>query len=126
VPVWQVWAWLGSGRCEDEAESVRELQESVLGQAEARGQEALMNWKLTVVLTLVMLLFVACKDAERQQFEALGSKHRITVYSGGQKVAEFESTGNVSNESNSDGWYFRDAKSGKLVEVTGTLVIEQL
>lgn len=39
-------------------------------------------------------------------------------------IREWEATGNVSNESSSDGWFFKDEKTGLLVEVTGTLVIE--
>lgn len=33
------------------------------------------------------------------------------------------SSGKVSSESNSDGYYFSDKKTGKLIEVTGRLVI---
>ena len=43
----------------------------------------------------------------------------------GKVIASWESTGNVSNQTQSDGWYFKDAKTGLLVEVTGNLVIEQ-
>ena len=43
----------------------------------------------------------------------------------GTVIKVWESTGNVSNEAQSDGWYFKDEATGKLVEVTGTLVIEQ-
>lgn len=52
------------------------------------------------------------------------SDHRVTVFSGGKAVAEY-----VSDESPADrdwGHYFRDKKTGNLVIVSGTVVIEQL
>lgn len=77
-------------------------------------------------LLAACLLFSGCKDATWAQFHSLGSKHRITMYSaGGQIIHVWESTGNVSNEEHSDGWYFEDAATHKLVELTGALVIEQ-
>lgn len=82
--------------------------------------------KKVILAVLLLAVMSGCKDAEVQQFEALGSHHKITLYGAtGTVIGQWESTGNVSNESNSDGWYFRDVKTGKLVEVTGTLVIEQ-
>jgi hypothetical protein len=77
------------------------------------------------VVALFVAGLVGCKDSTRAQFESLGSRHHIVMYSGGQKVGEWYATGNVSNESQSDGWYFRDEKTGKLVEVTGQIVITQ-
>ena len=79
-----------------------------------------------VVLLLLAVLAVGCKESERAQFESLGSKHKITMYGcDGHVIGTWEATGNVSNEGNSDGWFFRDSKTGKLVELTGALVIEQ-
>lgn len=81
--------------------------------------------KLFVAL-LVLVFGLGCKDSEVQQFESLGSRHKVTLYGAtGTVIGQWESTGNVSNQASSDGWYFRDAKTGKLVEVAGTLVIEQ-
>jgi hypothetical protein len=78
------------------------------------------------VLLVGAVTMTGCKDATRAQFNALGSKHRITLYGAtGIPIKTWESTGNVSDQENSDGWYFEDAATGKLVEVTGTLVIEQ-
>lgn len=84
-----------------------------------------MRIKLFAMLLLAGMLS-GCKDADVQQMESLGSKHKITQYGcDGKIINQWEATGNVSNEANSDGWYFRDAKTGKLVEVTGMLVIDQ-
>ena len=78
------------------------------------------------LLFALLLCAVGCKDSEISQLESLGSKHKITMYGcDGKIIGQWESTGNVSNEANSDGWYFKDSKTGLLVEVTGTLLIEQ-
>jgi len=83
--------------------------------------------KLKLAIALLFVGFsVACTSAHIQQWEALGSKHKITLYAADGKVlGTWESTGRVANEGNSDGWYFKDDKTGKLIEVTGTLIIEQ-
>jgi hypothetical protein len=81
--------------------------------------------------TLAIILLTAsflggCKSSERAQIFSLGSRHHITCYSGGKVIYEGYSPGNVSNEDRSDGWYWEDEKTGKLVEVTAPCVIEQL
>jgi hypothetical protein len=73
---------------------------------------------------VLMCAVVGCKDATRAQYNALGRPHKITVYSSGVAVKTYYSTGNVSNSGNSDGWYFENKETGKLVEVAGTIVIE--
>ena len=75
---------------------------------------------------LVSFALVGCTDAKLQQLNSLGSKHKVTLYAaGGQVIHQWTATGNVSNEQQSDGWYFKDEETGKLVEITGTIVIEQ-
>jgi hypothetical protein len=74
-------------------------------------------------IVLVALLAVGCKDATRAQFSALGKKHHIVQFSGGKIVGEWTSTGNVNNQTQSDGWYFEDVATHGLVEVSGTLQI---
>lgn len=84
-----------------------------------------MKIRLAFCIALFLIAF-GCKDADVSQLESLGSKHRVTMFGcDGKVIGQWEATGNVSNEDHSDGWYFKDAKTGKLVEVTGTLVIEQ-
>ena len=78
-----------------------------------------------ITLILLLVCFTGCKDATRAQWRALGKRHKVTLYSaGGSVIREWTSTGNVSNEEHSDGWYFEDLKTHKLVEITGTIVIE--
>lgn len=72
-------------------------------------------------------LLYGCTDAKMQQIQSLGSRHHVTLYGcDGHIIKQWTATGNVSNESQSDGWYFRDEETGKLVEITGTIVIDQL
>jgi hypothetical protein len=80
----------------------------------------------TIIMIIAMsLVLFSCKDSARAQYDALGKHHIITLYAADGKVlGKWESTGSVSNEHQSDGWYFEDLATGKLVEVTGTIVIE--
>jgi hypothetical protein len=79
--------------------------------------------KKIIFITLVILTLTSCKDATKAQYNALGKPHIIKQYSGGKLIGEWVSTGNVSNEESSDGWYFEDATTGKLIEVTGDIQI---
>lgn len=81
--------------------------------------------KSLYLFTVLFLIVGGCKDSTRAQWGAMGSTHTITVYSGGKVVKVYHSTGNVSNQEQSDGWYFEDSTTHKLVEVCGTLTIEQ-
>ena len=78
------------------------------------------------IVLSAMSMVCGCKDSTRAQLFAMGSKHRITLYSGGVAVKTWTSTGNVSNQEHSDGYYFEDESTHKLVEVSGQVVIEQL
>lgn len=72
---------------------------------------------------LLIPLFVGCTDAYTAQWQSIAAEHKIELYSGGELVKEWTSTGKVLSEDNSDGYYFKDKASGKLVRVTGDLVI---
>lgn len=69
------------------------------------------------------VLLTGCVDAKMADFGSYGAKSRVELWSGGQKVHEWTSTGKVLNEQSSDGYYFRDSDTGKLVRVTGDVVI---
>lgn len=81
-----------------------------------------MNRSMVCVVLLVLL--AGCKDATRAQIYAQGKGHIVTLYSGGKAVRTWHSTGSPKNEEHSDGWYFEDRDTKKLVEVTGTVVFE--
>lgn len=84
--------------------------------------------KLFVLLTLIVssVMIIGCKNSTFAQLRSLGTKHRVTLYSGGVAVGTWISTGNVSNQKSSDGYYFEDEATKKLIEISGTTIIEQL
>ena len=81
--------------------------------------------KNSIILVLVLSL-AGCTNAYRAQIGGFGSNYKVTLYSGGVAVKEWRSTGKVLTEHESDGWYFMDSETGKLIRVSGQVVIEQL
>ena len=79
---------------------------------------------LIIFTSLIVVPFVfSCSGADSAKFFSNASKHKIQLYSGGVMVREWVSTGRVQNEKNSDGYYFKDLTTGKLVCVSGDVVI---
>jgi len=76
---------------------------------------------------LALVLFMAgCTSAERSQIGALGGSQHIKLYTQcGTVLQEWDSTGVVHTETGSDGWFFTDHATGKLIRVSGTVVITQ-
>ncbi len=69
------------------------------------------------------VLLCGCTDAgyERQwNWENC----KVTLYSGGKEVRTWHSTGVVQSESRSDGYHFKDKATGKLIVISGDIVIE--
>lgn len=81
---------------------------------------------ITTILAATCILLSSCSDAERARIGGLGSKFKVEMYSGGVKVREWISTGKVVSEHNSDGYYFNDQESGKLIEISGDVVISPI
>jgi hypothetical protein len=55
---------------------------------------------------------------------AWGQKHVVTLYGcDGKQIQQWRTTGKIENEGNSNGYYFTDDVTGKLVMVDGTVVI---
>lgn len=78
-------------------------------------------------LPLVALLIIsACTDATCSKNASFltGQDARITCHSGGVKIFDGCSTGKVSSEQGSDGYYFRDAETNRLVEVSGECFLD--
>jgi len=72
---------------------------------------------------LLLLLFTSCTNAECAQVTSLGTPGHIICYSANTVIYEGDSTGKISTEDQSDGWFLQDAKTGKLVRVSGACVI---
>ena len=73
-------------------------------------------------MTLI-LAFIACTDTERASWKAVGEPGHVTCYSGGQVIYDGDSTGKIESEQRSDGWLFMDAKTQRLVRVSGDCVV---
>ena len=73
------------------------------------------------------MFFVSCTDAERSKIGGLGDEFNVQLINcDGTVVRSWISTGKVRSEANSDGYYFKDKESKKLIEVTATLIITKL
>lgn len=77
---------------------------------------------MTVAVTLAIC---SCTDASRSRLTGYGDEYKVEMYSGGQKVREWTASGKVISEQGSDGYYFNDKVTGKLIEVAGDVVITQ-
>ncbi|MCP3684034.1 MAG: hypothetical protein GY861_15235 [bacterium] len=72
---------------------------------------------------LLAAALIGCTDAKRSKLFNLGDSAKITCFSGGIVIYKGESTGKISSEANSDGYYFREKGSNRLMEVSGNCVI---
>jgi hypothetical protein len=87
------------------------------------------NRMKTTALILVLAASIAmtgCTAATRGKYASIGRPHKVQMYSGGVCVQEWTSDGYVKSEDNSDGYYFTEKSSGKLVKVIGDIVISVL
>lgn len=81
---------------------------------------------IKAILALAALSTLAgCSFADQADLGSIGRSHTVTVYSGGQPVRVWHSRGQVSSNAHSDGCFFEDATTHKLVEIQGPCVIEQ-
>ena len=72
---------------------------------------------------LLLLLLAGCTDARCAQVKAIGSGGHVKCYSGGQVIYEGDATGKIATEEGSDGWFFMEKGSNRLVRVSGACVI---
>jgi hypothetical protein len=56
---------------------------------------------------------------------AWNSSWKITHYPPGHPKEEFHSDGKPISEPNSDGYHFVNKETGKIVEISGTIKVEQ-
>jgi hypothetical protein len=83
------------------------------------------NLKKLIFVITIMITLTACRSSALAQLGALGTDQKVILYAAdGHVIREWISDGKVSTENGSDGWFFRDGKTGKLVRVSGTVVIE--
>jgi hypothetical protein len=82
--------------------------------------------KKYTLIVIAALSIISCNDATMAKMGGYGDKFKVEMYSGGQKVREWISSGKVLSEEKSDGYYFNDMNTGKLIEVSGDVVITKL
>jgi len=80
--------------------------------------------KFIFALVAISAILASCTDAKQAKLLGYGSTFTVKVL-GPDTIITYQSSGKVSSEANSDGYYFNDAKTGKLVEVSGTVIVEQ-
>jgi hypothetical protein len=83
--------------------------------------------KLIMMLMVMITISIACTDGFKAKLGGLGDEFKIEMLNCDGTVARtYTSTGKVSSEANSDGYYFMDKTTNTLVEITGRLVITKL
>ena len=82
----------------------------------------------TLLAAMLICIFTlsACTSAERSKIQSLGTNHHVRLFSSdGKVIGEWWTDGITHNEENSDGLYFTDSATGKLVRIEGTIIDEQ-
>jgi len=66
----------------------------------------------------------SCTDASRAKIGGYGDEFKVEMINcDGTVTRTWISSGKVQSEQNSDGYYFNDKETGKLIEVTGRMII---
>jgi hypothetical protein len=80
-----------------------------------------------LIVTLVPLgLLAACAKEDVAHVDTWGGSQRVVLYSAtGTPIATWDTDGSMKTRNGSDGWHFVDKATGKLVHVSGTVVITQ-
>lgn len=82
--------------------------------------------KRIILLAAIAVSMLSCTDAEWAKNTNYGENFKVEMYSGGKLVREWVSSGKVNSEPKSDGYYFKEKGTNKLVEVSGDVVITNL
>ena len=75
-------------------------------------------------LLTIMATMVSCTDATMSKMGGYGDTFTVKVL-GPDTIITYHSTGKVISEKQSDGYYFTNRENGKLVEVSGNIIIEE-
>ena len=86
-------------------------------------QKTIKLIKAILFLSIVMGI-TSCTDADLAKWGGFGDEFKIEMLNCDGTVARtWVSTGKVESETTSDGYYFNDKSTGKLIEITGNIVI---
>lgn len=79
---------------------------------------------MAVLFIAIVMGSTSCTDAEKAKWDGLGDEFKVELINCDGSVARtWISSGKVEKEYKSDGYFFMDKETGKLIEVNGTLVI---
>ena len=82
---------------------------------------------IAILLMFIFLLTASCTDATRSKIGGYGDEFKVEMVNcDGTTSRQWTSSGKVQSESNSDGYFFKDKDTGKLIEVTGRLIITKI
>lgn len=70
-----------------------------------------------------MITLMSCTDATQAKWGSLNDPHKIEVIGCDSIIRTYYSTGKVISEQNSDGYFFMDATSKQLIEISGNVII---
>jgi hypothetical protein len=80
-----------------------------------------------IAIFIISMSLLSCTDAYKAKVGGLGDRFNVELINcDGSVTHKWVSSGKVESESNSDGYYFMEEKTNKLIEVTGTLIITKL
>jgi hypothetical protein len=83
--------------------------------------------KFIFIYLLPLLILAGCTDAFQSKIGGYGDRFKIELVNcDGTVTHEWTSSGKVMSEGQSDGYYFMDEKTDKLIEVSGTIIITKL
>ena len=80
--------------------------------------------KLFILIVITVICISSCTDSKRAKILGYGNEFTIEMVNCDGSVSKtWISTGKVSSEKDSDGYYFMEKGTNKLIEVTGRLII---
>jgi hypothetical protein len=79
---------------------------------------------VAAILIVTFLNWFIFKDSTTSQAinDIIDKSAEVICYSGGKEIYSGRSTGKVYSEKQSDGWFFKDKASGRLMEVSGDCI----
>jgi hypothetical protein len=75
--------------------------------------------KIALLGALAVATLAACTDVQKAHYGTLGKSARVICFSGGKKIFDDFSTGQIANEEGSDGYKFVAKSDNRLVHVSG-------
>jgi hypothetical protein len=87
-----------------------------------------MKNKNIAIITLAALMLTGCSGAVNSYHKSLNSftsgNYHVMIYSGSTMVKDYHVKNSyINSEVHTDGWFFFN--DGKLVRISGTVIIEQ-